>query len=82
MSTVLTLDASTLLYQSADNSVTLHFEGVPYASDQLVPYHIAGGNSRQERQTASAFVARWMTKKHGADRQKWPRLAQEFCLSE
>lgn len=77
MSALLTLTASAFLARLDEQTILLHFEGLHYASNEVVPYHIAK-HFRRTRQTAAEYVARYMSERHGGERGDWPQLAQQF----
>jgi hypothetical protein len=74
----LTLTASAVLAKLDNHPVVLHFEGLHYASDEVVPPHIAKANLQRWRQTASEYVEHYMTERHGGERKNWPQIARQF----
>jgi hypothetical protein len=81
MSSLLTLTTSAFLAKLDNHPIVLHFEGLHYASDEVVPRHIAQANLERSRQTASEFVGHYMTQRHGGERKNWPQIAQQFVLA-
>ena len=58
------------------------YDGMQFARDQLVPFHIFGMDSNPTRHsTAGAFVATFMYAKFGIDETAWPALARQFVNS-
>lgn len=78
MSSLLTLTASAFLAQFDNHAVVLHFEGLHYAQNEVVPYHIAKANIQRSRQTAGDYVGQYMIERHGRERENWPQLARQF----
>ena len=75
-----TLDAK--LVERDDGSVHLLYEGVRYAKEQFVPFHIFGVNSSPARHTTAAHVVTGTTfAKSGDDHRKWPVMALRFLRS-
>ena len=81
MSSLLTLTASAFLAKLDNCPIVLHFEGLHYAGDEVVPPHIAKGNLQPSRQTASEYVGHYMTERHGDEQKNWPQMARQFVLA-
>ena len=66
-----------------DGSIHLASEGVRYAKDQFIPFHILGINSSPARHTTAArFVTGTMGAKFSDTHAKWPVMALKFLLSK
>ena len=71
------------LVELEDGSIQLYYEGVVYARDQFVPFHIFGVNSSPVRHTTAAqFVTGSMLAKFGEDHGKWPAMVLKFLLAK
>jgi hypothetical protein len=71
------------LVELEDGSIHLAYEGVRYARDQFVPFHIFGINSSPARHTTAAqFVTGTMVANFGDDHAKWPVMVLKFLLSK
>ncbi len=70
------------LVELEDGSIYVSYEGVRYAKEQFVPFHIFGINSSSARHTTAAqFVTGSMVARFGDDHAKWPVMALKFLLS-
>jgi hypothetical protein len=67
------------LEQDSSGRVFLHFRGLRFDVDDLVPASLAG-KRRQPASTAGEFVCRQMLMHHGYREEAWPALAYRFLL--
>jgi len=78
----LAINAQARLVEFEGGEIRVLYDGMRYARDQLVPFHIFGVDSNPTRHsTASAFVATFMYAKFGIDETSWPALARQFVDS-
>ena len=79
----ISINGDARLVELEDGSIHLSYEGVSYAKEQFVPFHIFGVNSSPARHTTAAqFVTGSMLARFGEDHAKWPALALRFLLSK
>ena len=82
MPSAISINSDAQLVELDDGSIHVSYEGVRYAKDQFVPFHIFGVNSSSARHTTAAqFVTGSMLAKYGEDHAKWPALALKFLLA-
>jgi hypothetical protein len=75
----LKINAQARLIEREGGEVKVLYDGIEYARDQLVPFHIFGVDSNPTRlSTAGAFVTTFMHVRFGIDESAWPALAREF----
>lgn len=75
----LRINAQAKLIEREGGEVKVLYDGVEYARDQLVPFHIFGVDSNPTRlSTAGAFVTTFMYTRFGLDESGWPALARQF----
>lgn len=79
MGDVLSLSVETLLYQSANGEIRLHFDGRDYTGGDVVPHYIFDAQPQHQFANASDYVVQFMTGKYGSNRDNWPPPAQAFC---
>ena len=73
------INAQARLVELEGGQIRVLYDGIQYARDQLVPFHIFGVDSNPTRHsTAGAFVATFMFAKFGIDETAWPALARQF----
>jgi len=78
----LAINAQARLVEFEGGEIRVLYDGMRYARDQLVPFHIFGVDSNPTRHsTAGAFVATFMYAKFGIDETSWPALARQFVDS-
>ncbi len=82
MPSEIAINAQARLVALDGGGIRVMYDGIPYARDQLVPFHIFGVDSNPTRHsTAGAFVTTFMYAKFGLDETAWPPLAREFVNS-
>ncbi len=82
MSSEISINPQARLVELEDGQLRVSYDGIQYARDQLVPFHIFGVDSNPTRHsTAGAFVATFMYSKFGIDESAWPPLARQFVNS-
>lgn len=82
MSAAMSINAQAQLVELEGGGIRVSYDGIQYARDQLVPFHIFGIDSNPTRHsTAGAFVATFMFAKFGIDEAAWPALARQFVNS-
>lgn len=82
-SAIVNINTNAQLVELEDGSIYVSYEGLSYAKDQFVPFHIFGVNSSPARHTTAAqFVTGSMLAKFGGDHGKWPAMALKFLLSK
>lgn len=75
----LKINAQAKLVEREGGEVKVMYDGMEYARDQLVPFHIFGVDSNPTRHsTAGAFVTTFMHARFGIDESAWPALARQF----
>jgi hypothetical protein len=75
----LRVNAQAKLVEREGGQVRVYYDGIEYARDQMVPFHIFGVDSNPTRlSTAGAFVTTFMHVKFGLDESAWPDLARRF----
>jgi len=75
----LPINAQARLVELEGGQVRVLYDGIQYARDQYVPFHIFGVDSNPARlSTAGAFVTTFMHVRHGVDEKAWPELASKF----
>jgi hypothetical protein len=73
------INAQALLVELESGEIRVVYDGIRFARDQLVPFHIFGVDSNPTRHsTAGAFVTTVMYAKFGLDESAWPPLARQF----
>ena len=83
MPSAISINGDAQLVELEDGSIHVSYEGVRYARDQFVPFHIFGVNSSPARHTTAAqFVTGSMLARFGEDHAKWPAMALKFLLSK
>lgn len=79
MTEELRINAQARLVELDAGGVRVLYDGIQYARDQLVPFHIFGVDSNPTRHsTAGAFVTTFMYARFGLDEAAWPELARRF----
>lgn len=79
----ISINGDAQLVELEDGSIHVSYEGVRYAKDQFVPFHIFGVNSSPARHTTAAqFVTGSMVARFGDDHAKWPVMALKFLLAK
>ena len=82
MPAAININTDVQLVELEDGSIHVLYEGVRYAKEQFVPFHIFGVNSSAARHTTAAqFVTGSMLAKYGEDHGKWPAMALKFLFS-
>ncbi|MEO8133055.1 MAG: hypothetical protein ABI831_03635 [Betaproteobacteria bacterium] len=82
MPSEIAINAQARLVERGDGQMRVVYDGIEFARDQLVPFHIFGVDSNPTRHsTAGAFVATFMYAKFGIDESAWPALARQFVNS-
>lgn len=82
MSSELAINAQARLVELEGDQIRVLYDGIQYARDQLVPFHIFGVDSNPTRlSTAGAFVSTFMYTRFGVDEAAWPALASKFVNS-
>ena len=83
MASAISINGDAKLVESEDGSIHVLYEGVSYAKEQFVPFHIFGVNSSPARHTTAAqFVTGSMLAKFGDDHSKWPAIALKFLVAK
>lgn len=73
------INAQARLVELDTGDIRVLYDGIQYARDQLVPFHIFGLDSNPTRHsTAGAFVTTIMYAKFGLEETAWPPLARQF----
>lgn len=79
MDSELKINAQAKLVEREGGELKVLYDGIEYARDQLVPFHIFGVDSNPTRHsTAGAFVTTFMYARFGIDESAWPALARQF----
>lgn len=73
------INAQAHLVELDNGEIRVVYDGIQFARDQLVPFHIFGLDSNPTRHsTAGAFVTTIMYAKFGLEESAWPPLARRF----